>query len=109
MQYSFFDSTLGWFRFIAIAEGVSYLILLLIAMPLKYFWGIADAVKYTGWIHGVLFMLYGLLLLKVWRQYKWKFNRVLLAFVASLLPAGTFVLDRKLKKEQGLKIKMGSE
>jgi integral membrane protein len=99
MNNSYWNSTLGRFRLIAILEGVSYLILLGIAMPLKYFVQLPDAVRYTGWIHGVLFVLYIILLLKVWSQYRWSFGKVLLAFIASLLPFGTFVLDSKLKKE----------
>jgi integral membrane protein len=100
MNNSFWDSTLGRFRLVAIVEGISYLILLGIAMPLKYFAELPEAVKYTGWIHGVLFVLYIALLLKVWIQYRWSFGKVVLAFIASLLPFGTFVLDSKLKKEQ---------
>lgn len=57
-------------------------------------------VKYTGWIHGVLFVLYMVALLQVWIQYRWKFGKVVMAFIASLLPFGTFVLDRRLKQEQ---------
>lgn len=100
MNNSYWDSTLGRFRLTAILEGISYLVLLGIAMPLKYFAQLPAAVKYTGWIHGVLFVLYITLLLKVWMQYRWSLSKVILAFIASLLPFGTFVLDSKLKKEQ---------
>lgn len=100
MVNSFLDSSLGRFRLVAIAEGVSYLILLGIAMPLKYFASFPDAVKYTGWIHGLLFIAYMWLLLRVWIKYKWSFAKTFLAFIASLLPFGTFVLDNRLKKEQ---------
>lgn len=99
MSQSFFDSSLGKFRLVALLEGLSFLILLFIAMPLKYFWGFPLAVKYVGWIHGVLFMLYMVLLMQVWKQYQWKISKVAVAFTASLLPFGTFILDRKLKKE----------
>ncbi len=99
MNNSYWNSTLGRFRLIAILEGISYLVLLGIAMPLKYFAHLPGSVKYTGWIHGVLFVLYIILLLKVWSQYRWSFSKAVLAFIASLLPFGTFVLDSKLKKE----------
>lgn len=89
------------FRLIGVLEGISYLILLCIAMPLKYFAGFPHAVKYFGWAHGVLFVLFGIYLIKVWIDYKWSFKKSALAFVASLLPFGTFVLDSKLKKEYG--------
>ena len=99
MNNGFLSSTMGRFRLIAIAEGISYLVLLFIAMPLKYFAGYPEAVKYTGWAHGVLFTLFGIFLILVWIQYRWKVGKVLGAFIASLLPFGTFVLDRKLKLE----------
>ncbi|MCO5240552.1 MAG: DUF3817 domain-containing protein [Chitinophagaceae bacterium] len=100
MRISLWDSTLGRFRLTAIAEGISYLVLLGIAMPLKYFAGLPEVVKYTGWVHGLLFVLYMVLLLKVWKQYRWNRGKVALAVIASLLPFGTFVFDRELKKEQ---------
>ena len=87
------------FSTIAVLEGISYILLLCIAMPLKYFANFPDAVKYVGWAHGVLFMLYCFYLVKVWIGYKWSFGKTTIAFIASLLPFGTFVLDNKLKKE----------
>ncbi len=87
------------FMTIAFVEGISYLLLLLVAMPLKYFANIPEGVKYIGWAHGVLFVLFCFYLLKVWIGFRWSFGKVLLAFIASLLPFGTFVLDARLKKE----------
>ena len=46
------------FRITGIAEGISFLVLLLIAMPLKYLMHIPEAVKYTGWVHGALFITF---------------------------------------------------
>ncbi|KAA3439504.1 DUF3817 domain-containing protein [Rufibacter hautae] len=99
MHFSF-DTPLNRFRSIAILEGISFLVLLLIAMPMKYLAGIPEPVKYVGWAHGVLFVLFVGLLLQVWVTYKWSFWKVVLAFVASLLPFGTFVLDRKIGQEE---------
>jgi integral membrane protein len=96
---TFSGTTLGRFRLVAIVEGVSYLLLLFIAMPLKYFAGQPWLVKYLGWAHGALFVLYCCLLLAVWIKYKWSFWKVVTAFVASLLPFGTFILDKKWKEE----------
>ncbi len=87
---------MGKFRLVSILEGISYLILLLIAMPLKYLAGADWAVKYVGWAHGLLFVLFCFLLLNVWIKYRWSFGRTTLAFIASLLPFGTFVLENKL-------------
>jgi integral membrane protein len=61
------------FLTVAVAEGVSYLILLLIAMPLKYWGNFPHAVQYVGWAHGVLFVAFMVLLLLVWIKYKWSF------------------------------------
>ena len=87
------------FRLIGVLEGISYLALLLIAMPLKYFFNEPLAVNYVGWAHGFLFVSFGLYLIRVWIKYKWSFIKAVGAFVASLIPLGTFILDRQLKKE----------
>ncbi|MFZ1529849.1 MAG: DUF3817 domain-containing protein [Ferruginibacter sp.] len=89
------------FRKIAFAEGVSFLVLLFIAMPLKYLANWPHAVKYTGWLHGVLFVIFIISLIKVWEKHRWGAGRVFGALAASLLPFGTFVLEAKLKKEYG--------
>ncbi|MFI5218436.1 MAG: DUF3817 domain-containing protein [Bacteroidia bacterium] len=94
------NNSLRRFRFIAIAEGISFLILLFIAMPLKYLAGLPHAVLYVGWIHGVLFIAFCLLLLQVKLNYKWTFKKAVIAFIASLLPFGTFVLDAKILKKE---------
>ena len=99
VSQTFFNSTLGWFRFVALAEGVSYLLLLFVAMPFKYFAEIPEPVKYLGWAHGFLFVFFGFLLLKVWIQYRWTFKKAFVAFLASLIPFGTFVFDKQLKRE----------
>lgn len=84
---------------IAFIEGISYLLLLCIAMPLKYFADIPEGVKYIGWAHGVLFVLFCFYLLKVWIGYKWSFWKTTVAFLSSLIPFGTFILEKQLKKE----------
>jgi len=101
-MFNFLPGPLGRFRIIALIEGISYLILLSIAMPLKYFAGHPLPVKIIGWIHGILFVIYCILLLIVWIKYKWSLGKAFVAFVASLLPFGTFILDRQLQKEQQL-------
>lgn len=90
------------FRMIGIIEGISYLILLGIAMPLKYLAGIPEAVKVVGWAHGVLFVLYGIALLHVWIDRRWSLGRAFLAFIASLVPFGTFIFDKSLRREEQL-------
>lgn len=94
----FISSTIGWFRIIAFLEGSSYLFLLLIAMPLKYLADQPDAVKYTGWAHGIFFILYMVLLGELAYSGRWSFKRIAIVFIAAWVPAGTFVLDAKLLK-----------
>ena len=91
---------LGRFRAVALLEGLSFVVLLFVAMPLKYLAGQPLGVKLVGWAHGVLFMLYLLALLEVWVARRWSLARVAGAFMASLLPFGTFVLDARLRREE---------
>ena len=95
------SKTLRNFLLIARLEGISFLVLLGIAMPLKYWAGMPMAVKVFGWAHGILFILYFYLLVQVLQQHSWKAGRILAAIAASLLPFGTFVFERKLKTDSG--------
>jgi integral membrane protein len=86
-----------YLRILGNVEGVSYLLLLGVAMPLKYFYDMPIAVKITGMTHGVLFIAYCLLLAFCMRRFQWTRNFGIYLFVAALIPFGTFVTDRKLK------------
>jgi integral membrane protein len=90
---------LGRLRIIGFAEGVSFLILLGIAMPLKYLMGLPESVRVTGMVHGLLFVLYVLLVIQVKLERDWSFRKMLLALLASLIPFGTFWADVKLFRE----------
>jgi len=81
------------FRLIALLEGLSYLILVFIAMPLKYMLDFPSMVKYTGWLHGLLFVLFVFYLPMLFFRNNWSFFKISVAFIASLLPFGTFILD----------------
>jgi integral membrane protein len=93
-----YSKSISRFRIIAISEGISYLLLLFIAMPLKYFAGIPEWVKFTGWIHGILFMFYMLSVAELKFRYNWSFKNSFLAVIASLLPFGPFIFDKKILK-----------
>jgi integral membrane protein len=93
---------LNRFRMIGIAEGISFLVLLLIAMPLKYFMQIPEAVKYTGWIHGILFITFLYFAFEVMGSLNKNFLWFTKAFAAAIIPLGTFFFDRQLKKEAAL-------
>ncbi|MFN9581054.1 MAG: DUF3817 domain-containing protein [Bacteroidota bacterium] len=86
------------FRTIALLEGWSFLLLLLIAMPVKYVLGIPLLVKYMGWAHGVLFVLYVVWLLRSAIELSWTIGFACWAFIASLIPFGPFILDKQLKQ-----------
>jgi integral membrane protein len=94
--------TFSWFRKIAFAEGTSFLVLLLIAMPLKYLAGIPIAVTIAGGIHGVLFVAFLVLAWEAKKEYAKPFSWLAKALLASILPFGTFVMDREWKKEEQL-------
>lgn len=78
-------------------EGVSYLLLLGVAMPLKYLAGLPLAVKIAGWMHGLLFVVFVSVLVIAMRRGRLPFARACWAFIASLLPFGPFVIDRQLE------------
>ena len=95
-----FKTAIGRLRLIGILEGISLLVLLFVAMPLKYLAGKPEAVKYTGWIHGVLFVVFMLAVLWAYFKYKWPFKKLVFAFLAAFFPFGTFIFDAQLKKEE---------
>jgi len=86
-------------RLIAILEGISFLILLGIAMPLKYLGGIDTAVKLVGWAHGLLFILFCAALLIAARAARWHPLRAATVFAAALVPFGPFLIDGRLRRE----------
>jgi integral membrane protein len=95
--------TFSWFRKIAFAEGVSFLVLLLIAMPLKYIADRPIAVTIVGGVHGLLFIAFMIMAWEVKREYKKDWPWLIKAFLASILPFGTFVMDHKQwKKEEAM-------
>lgn len=93
------NRTIHALRKIGIAEGISFLILLLIAMPLKYMAGQPLAVTFVGWAHGALFVSYVAMAYYVKIERNWPFKLFLQAFIAAWLPLGTFWFDRTLKKQ----------
>ena len=100
------NSQLKWakrFKWISLAEGLSFLLLLGIAMPLKYGFDMPLAVKYLGWVHGALFVVYIYVVFPTAINLKWNFTRTFFALVAAVLPFGPFIFDRNLNKSQQTK------
>jgi integral membrane protein len=96
------NKKLSWLRKAGIAEGISFLVLLCIAMPLKYFFKQPMAVTVVGWMHGVLFVSFVSLAWEVKSDRNKNLKWFATAFVAALIPAGTFWFDKKLKEEEKL-------
>ena len=84
-------------RAVGFLEGMSFLLLLFIAMPMKYMMGNPILVKYVGVGHGVLFIVFLIVLFAVCEKQKWSLKVFILGLIASILPFGPFVFDRKIK------------
>lgn len=93
-------TALGRLRIVGFLEGISFLVLLGIAMPLKYVWQMPEAVKITGMLHGLLFVAYCFMVIQVKIEQSWSIKKMGLALIASILPFGPFVADKKLFKEE---------
>ena len=93
------DKPVTFLRHVGLAEGTSFLLLLGVAMPLKYFAGFPLAVKIVGWIHGVLFVAFLFALQRAASERGWPLTRIGIVFLAALVPFGPFVLDRRLKDD----------
>ncbi len=87
--------TLKAFRITAFLEGLSYILLLFVAVPVKYMLGNESLVKILGMPHGLLFVLYIIFAFWLKPDSKWTTKEFLLILVASLIPFGTFYIDRK--------------
>ena len=83
-------------RILGNIEGISYLLLLGVAMPMKYYFEMPMAVKIVGMAHGVLFVAYCILLAACMKKFNWTLKLGAYLFIATLIPFGTFVTDRKL-------------
>lgn len=90
-------NSLKRFRVVSYIEGLSYLVLLFIAMPIKYIGENPYPVKVIGMTHGVLFILFVLVLWDAMRKYEWNTNFSSKLFIYSLIPFGSFVIERKVK------------
>lgn len=98
-----FKSTIGVLRILALLEGISYLLLAL-TMPLKYMYEMPMPNKIVGMAHGFLFIAYCIMVFVVNQERKWSFLTNIWAYLASLIPFGTFIADAKIFKKEQLKM-----
>lgn len=96
------ETPIGWLRAIAFLEGCSFLLLLGIAMPLKYIWDMPLAVRIVGAVHGGLFILFCVALVRAWSAARWSLSFAVQVFVSSIVPFGTFYMDGRLRREDNL-------
>ena len=94
------NKKLSLLRKAGIAEGISFLVLLGIAMPLKYLFHQPIAVKIFGWAHGILFVTFLFLAWEVKTDRNKSLKWFATAFLAAIIPTGTFFFDKKLKEEE---------
>ena len=94
------NTALGRFRLVAFLEGLSFIVLLGIAMPLKYLADMPMAVRVVGMAHGILFVVYLFSLGELLVGGHWKLRRAAIAFLAALVPFGTFLVELSIRREQ---------
>ena len=94
-----FGSCIERLRIIGYIEGISYILLMFVAMPLKYLADAPQMVSWTGWVHGVLFVIYCLVLLQVMIVKSWNIWTVSIPFIAALVPFGPFFIDSWIRKK----------
>ncbi|WP_431134165.1 DUF3817 domain-containing protein [Psychroserpens mesophilus] len=94
-MFSVFNS----FKIIALLEGISYILLLFVAVPIKYLADDPQYVKLLGMPHGILFVAYVVLAVLLSAQLKWNGKTLFIVLVASIIPFGTFYVDRTYLKQ----------
>ena len=94
------STELGRFRLISLIEGLSYVVLVAIAMPLKYAAGDTTIVPLVGRIHGGLFILFVLALAAAASAQRWTRRQIATAFIAGLIPLGAFWLEHRLRRDK---------
>ncbi len=90
------STSVGRLRVLGFLEGVSWLVLLFIAVPMKYIGHDPSLVKAIGPVHGLLFVLFVLYAIWVGVGQNWKFGTTWKVLLSSLVPFGTFYVDRKI-------------
>lgn len=90
------STLMGQLRLVAFLEGLSLVLLLFVAMPLKYMADMPAMVRIVGMGHGLLFIAYVVYVILAKAEFKWTIGKTLLALVLSIVPFGTFWADWKL-------------
>ncbi len=83
------------FKILSYLEAISFLVLLGIAMPLKYMYDMPEYVRVVGMAHGILFVLYIIGAYYMYEKLNWKFKTFMVVVLCSVLPFGPFYADKK--------------
>ena len=94
------STPIGRLRLTGMIEGLSFIVLLFVAMPIKYIGGDPTWVRHVGMTHGLLFMTFCIVLYDAKDSQDWTTRQSLIPLVAALLPFGPFIIDRRLKSGQ---------
>ena len=90
------QSNLGRLQIVAFLEGLSFLLLIGVAMPMKYYFGYEHATQGIGMIHGLLFISSVVLVFPVRSDLNWSWSRTFIVFLAAVVPLGTFVAEYRI-------------
>ncbi|MFS0788524.1 DUF3817 domain-containing protein [Shouchella sp. 1P09AA] len=88
------------FKWVSYIEGISLILLVFLAMPLKYIWNIPEFVSVVGMAHGVLFIAYMLFVVNFFFSKQWTLKTSVLATLASIVPFGPFILEKRIIKNE---------
>lgn len=94
-----------WFLWLARLEGISFLLLLFVAMPLKYYAGSAGLVRIMGPVHGMLFLAYVAAVLWYALDENWSLKKHLLGYASAVLPFGTFLFEKAYFSPKSIRAK----
>ena len=93
-------TSVGRLRLSGMIEGFSFLVLTMAAMPMKYIYGDPSWVKVVGQAHGLLWIIFVFTLIDAKSEKGWTIKQALVPFIASMLPFGPFLIDRKIKEDR---------
>lgn len=98
LKFLALDTSVKTFKVISTLEAISFLVLLGIAMPLKYIWEMPQMVQMVGMAHGVLFLLYIAGAVYISQKLNWSIKKLAIAVLCSVIPFGPFYVERKYLK-----------
>jgi len=96
------NKAVHFLRITGLIEAVSFMVLVSIAIPLKYIWHMPMAVRVVGMIHGILFIMFCVALVRATRAARCPLSRGALVFVAALVPFGPFLIDRRMREWEAM-------